>query len=99
MPQLELVLQGINRELAGRPAKSRLPITPAILRSIRAGWDHSKEWDHMILWAAMCLCFFDFLHAGEAVAPDNSEFDPTQHLTYADIAVDSMPKPNYSISK
>ena len=28
------------------------------------------------------LMFFGFLRAGEAVAPDNSDFDPTQHLTY-----------------
>ena len=45
--------------------------------------------------AAMYLCFFGFLRAGEAVAPDNSEFDPTQHLTYADIAADSVSKPTY----
>ena len=31
------------------------------------------------------LMFFGFLRAGEAVAPDNSDFDPTQHLTYADL--------------
>ena len=48
-----------------------------------------------MLWAAMCLCFFGFLRAGEAVAPDNTEFDPTQHLTYADIVVDSVSKPTY----
>ena len=57
MPQLELVLRGMKRELAGQPAKPRLPITPAILRRICARWDHSKEWDHIMLWAAMCLCF------------------------------------------
>ena len=28
MPQLELVLRGVKRELAGQPAKPRLPITP-----------------------------------------------------------------------
>ena len=48
-----------------------------------------------MLWAAMCLCFFGFLCVGEAVAPDNSDFDPTQHLTYADIAVDNGSKPTY----
>ena len=36
MPQLELVLRGMKRELAGQPAKPRLPITPAILRRIHA---------------------------------------------------------------
>ena len=53
------------------------------------------EWDHIMLWAAMCLCFFGFLRAGEVVAPDNSDFDPTQHLTYGDIAVDNASKPTY----
>ena len=41
------------------------------------------------------LMFFGFLRAGEAVTPDNAEFDLTQHLTYADIAVDSVSKPTY----
>ena len=94
MPQLELVLPGMKSELAGQPAKPRLPITPATLRRIRARWDHSKEWDH-ICFGQPCAYFFGFLRAGEAVAPDNTEFDPTQHLTYADIVVDSVSKPTY----
>ena len=85
----------MKRELAGQPATPRLPITPPILRRIRARWDQSMEWDYIMLWAAMCLCFFGFLRAGKAVAPDNSDFDPTQHLTYADIAVDNASKPTY----
>ena len=48
-----------------------------------------------MLLAAMCLCFFGFLHAGEAVAPDYSDFNPTQNLTYVDIAIDNMSKPTY----
>ena len=39
-----------------------------------------------MLWAMMYLCLFGFLQAGKAVAPD-SNFDPSQHLTYTDIAV------------
>ena len=79
----------MKRELAGKP---RLPITPPILRRIHTRWDQSMEWDHIMLWAAMCLCFFSFLCAGEAVAPDNSDFE---HLTYADIAVDNASKSTY----
>ena len=45
-----------------------------------------------MLWAAMCLCFFGFLRAGKAVAPETN-FDASQHLTYADIAVDDLVDP------
>ena len=79
---------------AGLSSKPRLPITPAILQKIRIEWDQSKEWDHIMLWAMMCLCFFGFLRAGEAVAPD-SNFDPSQHLTYTDIAVDNLVDPKH----
>ena len=41
------------------------------------------------------LIFFGFLHAGEAEVPDYSDFNPTQNLTYADIAIDSMSKSTY----
>ena len=45
-----------------------------------------------MLWAAMCVCFFGFLRAGEAVAPEMN-FDASRHLTYADIAVDDLVDP------
>ena len=77
---------------AGIPSKPRLPITPAILHRIRVGWNNSKKWDHIMLWAVMCLCFFRFLRAGEGVAP-KTNFDASQHLTYADIAVDNLADP------
>ena len=47
-----------------------------------------------MLWAMICLCFFGFLRAAEAVAPD-SNFDPSQHLTYTDIAVDNLVDPKH----
>ena len=94
MPRLELVVRGMKRMQAGVPSKPRLPITPEILHKIRAAWDQSDQWDHIMLWGVMCLCFFGFLRAGEAVAPD-TDFDPSQHLTYADIAVDNLANPKH----
>ena len=94
MPRLELVIRGMKQMQAGLSSKPRFPITPAILRKIRVEWDQSKEWDHIMLWAMMCLCFFGFLRAGKAVAPD-SNFDPSQHLTYTDIAVDNLVDPKH----
>ena len=46
------------------------------------------EWDIVMLWAAMTLYFYGFLRAGEVVVPADTELDPAQYLTYADIAVD-----------
>ena len=77
---------------ASVPSKPRLPITPAILQRIRAEWNNSKEWDHIMLWAMICLCFFGFLKAGKVVATETN-FDASQHLTYADIAVDNLVNP------
>ena len=45
MPRLELVVRGLKREQAGSPSKPRLPITPVILRQVRAVWKDSQEWD------------------------------------------------------
>ena len=46
-----------------------------------------------MLWAACCLGFFGFLRSGEFVAPAVGEFDPGQHLSFADISVDSSSNP------
>ena len=93
MPRLELVVRGLKREQAGQPSKPRLPITPAILRQIHTNFKDSHDWDTIMLWAVMCLCFFGFLRSGEVVAPDDSNFDPTQHLSFTDITADSLSNP------
>ena len=96
MPQLELVVRGMKREQAGQPAKVRLPITPEILQQIYQQWkQRDTEWDVIMLWAAMCLCFYGFLRAGEAVVPSDEGFDPSQHLTFEDITVDSVVNPTF----
>ena len=47
-----------------------------------------------MLWAACCLCYFGFLRAGEICVPSASEYDVGAHLSYCDIAVDSMLNPS-----
>jgi len=53
------------------------------------------SWDHSMLWVCMCLYFFGFLRAGEAVIESDSSFDPSQHLSFTDIAVDRTTHPSF----
>ena len=46
-----------------------------------------------MLWAALLLGFFGFMHSGEFTVPNNSAFDPQCHLTARDIAVDCHQNP------
>ena len=39
MPRLQYVLKGACRRLAGRRGRTRLPITPAIVRQLRHTWE------------------------------------------------------------
>ena len=95
MPRLELVVRGLKRDQAGQPKKTRLPITPTILKKIKQKWQvHGTEWDYIMLWAAVCLCFFGFLRSGEVVVPSDSGLDASRHLTFADIAVDNKDNPS-----
>ena len=46
-----------------------------------------------MLWAACCLGSFGFLRSGELTASEDGKFDPGQHLSYTDIAVDNYINP------
>ena len=94
MPVLELILQGSRKEQSGDPKNTRLPITPSILEQLRRVWNRDpSERDHVMLWAACCVGFFGFLRSGELTAPEKEEFDPKQHLTVKDIALDNQATP------
>ena len=47
-----------------------------------------------MLWAACCLCCFGFLRAGGICVPSASEYDVGAHLSYGNIAVDSLLNPS-----
>ena len=94
MPLLELALRGSRKEQAGVPKRTRLPITPLVLESMRQVWNRdASNPDVPMFWAACCVGFFGFLRSGEITAAENGEFDPAQHLSVQDISVDNPLNP------
>lgn len=97
LPRLRLVQDGTRRVRAQRgipQTRSRLPITPAILRQIRASLlEGSPQVDDIMLWAAATTCFFGFFRAGEITVPTRTAFNPTVHLAWGDVASDDGQPP------
>ena len=97
-PLLESTLKGVKRQQAKKsPTQSqpRLPVTPQILGHLRDIWDRDKHNpDHIMLWAACCMCFFGFLRSGEITVPSLSTYDPGAHLSAGDVRVDKATDPD-----
>ena len=84
LSRLEYVLKGLKRQQAcqGAPGKSRLPITPDILRSLRRLWNsRAGELDIAMLRAACPLGFFGFLRSGEFTCQSRQAYDHGCHLS------------------
>ena len=101
MPRLQQVLRGIKISQAKAPnspslQRTRLPITPTLLRNIRHSWMASPlDQDKVMLWAAFTTCFFGFMRSGELCIQDTTRgFDETSDLTFNDVAVDDFPNPS-----
>ena len=76
------------------PARPRLPITPSILQRVSASLKSQEAtWDRLMIWAAMNLCVFGFLHSGEICCPTTTQFDKTCHLMPSDLTVDNHANP------
>lgn len=99
MPRLKYVSTGIKKtqSLASIPNKrqSKLPITPSILRKIRAVWDKDPHnYNNIMLWAVSTLGFFGFFRLGEILLGDQDKFDERLHLSAKDISIDSHDNPS-----
>ena len=96
MARLRQVLKGVKIEAGnqGKPPRSRLPITPMILRKLKGVWlgiEHSA--DNLMLWAASTTTFFTFCRSGEITVENERSYDPSCHLAYEDVAVDDATAP------
>ena len=91
--KLELALKGLCRT-SPQAKDQQLPITPLILRRLRAVLLVSSHTSFInsTIWAACLLCFLGFLRSGEITVSMGS-FDPKWHIIPMDIAVDDVTNP------
>ena len=80
---LRCVLQGMRREL-GDAVNRKLPITPALLRSILSHLDMSVSVD-IVVWAACLSLFHGLLRRSNLMPLSRSTFDASRHLRRRDI--------------
>ena len=70
MPKLVLVQRGIQHLRPQSANKPHLPITPDILRQLKALWTgQATDFNIIMLWAACCTIFFGFFRMGELTSP------------------------------
>ena len=94
-PRLQYAVRAVRRLTPSRSWPLRLPITPAILRSLHRRWSPSPvSYRSRLLWAACCLGFFAFLRSGEFTCPSSAAYDSSM-LSWGDIQVDSHDHPSY----
>ena len=96
--RLTQVLRGIKISQAAsnqpNPARKRLPITPEILRQVKARWQQEPpSQDRIMLWAAFLTCFFGFFRSGEICSNRSEVFDPASDLLVDSVTIDSIHNP------
>ena len=98
MPRLRQILKGVKVEAGkkGKAPRTRLPITPAILRKLRAVWLPSSSQpspNSIMLWAASTVTFFPFCRSGETTV-GGTLYDPNTHLSIGDLTTDNAQNPS-----
>ena len=94
-PCLQLLPKGIQRNQGiSHSPRACLPITLQIMQSINdllINQPHS--YTNILIWAAWCLAFFDFIWFSEFTIPSNTSYDCECHLSPADISIDDCNNP------
>ena len=97
MARLEQVVKGVKQDQASNLPNQciRLPTTADLMQRMKSIlMKNRKDEDNIVLWAAMNLCLFGFLRAGEMTLESESSFDPGANLYYGDVAIDDPEKPS-----
>ena len=96
-PRLSYLLKGIHRSIPSSPRAKRLPITPAILKTMHTVWSqYPVTFNKVMLWAACCMGFFGFMRAGEFTCRSPNT-PPDDTLSVSDISIDSRVNPQVLI--
>ena len=89
------MVRGCKKRTASK-RRNGLPITPELLRDLKAAWEAHQDINNVkMIWAAACMCIFNFLRVGKAVVRSVASYDPEVHLNEADVSVDRRTKPSY----
>ena len=91
-PHLQQVLRGIKKEQASHQPLVCLSITLSIMRQIKAViTTHKWTYHTAMMWAACCA---GFLRCSEFTSPGVSQYNPTAHLSFNNLAVDNRLSPS-----
>ena len=96
LPRLQQIIRGIKvvRGQEGKASRSRLPITPQILKQMQVVLNNrGNSFDNVMLWAACTTTFFSFCRSGEVTTNPPGSYDPNTHLSYGNLSVDNADSP------
>ena len=69
-------------------------LSPAILLRMKDVLNRNGgDYNSIMLWAAVCTCYFGFLRSGEITVPLLSAYCPKFHLTMNDVSIDRAGRP------
>ena len=83
-PELKLTLRGLDRILKRSPSRAP-PVTPAFLRDLVTGANHSLS--DLVFSCAFLFAFFLFARISNLAPASFGSFDPTKQLCRGDIVV------------
>ena len=94
--RVKQVLQGIKwAQTRQSSPRVRLPIAIQLMhRNITALLKEPHNYENILLWAACCIAFFGFLRCSEFTVPSVQEYNPSTHLSYDDVSLDSLDSPS-----
>lgn len=54
---------------------------------------NGRDFNNIMLWVAVCVCYFGFMRSGELTVPSLNSYCPQSHLSMNDVSVDRAGRP------